>query len=230
VLQEGDNMEDGGFGEIFSENKTEGLNVSLLKEKNIIANPLFNWVEDCAETIDNLKSAESCLCPIFKQLDLPVLPKGNKESKFIFISDAPDASEGEEGEKFLSETGVGCFFEEMLDILNLKREEIYITSYVFCRGIGRNVDNKVAFNCARLHKKEFRELINMEYIFTLGTRPLQFITGIFGLSVGNNVGKYLVAKIFDKVVKIIPLNSPAYLIENDVVREKNLEVLRKLAS
>lgn len=220
-------MEDSGFADVFNEVKTDKLNLSGLKKQEIIINPLFNWCGTTDISLDKLADLETCLCPLFKYLSNPVIPKGNTESKIVFVADAPDDIEGEEGEKFFPETESGYIFEAMLDVLNLKRDDVYITTYVFCRDETRDVKRETVLNCAKIHANEFKHLKHVEYIFTLGTRPFQLMTGIFG-NHSSFVGSYFETTVFEKNVKIIPLNSPAFLIDSEFSREKIFKLLEKI--
>jgi uracil-DNA glycosylase len=57
--------------------------------------------------------------------------EGSAEAKIMFIGEGPGAKEDELGRPFVG--AAGKFLEEMLAVIKLKREEVYIANVVKCR-------------------------------------------------------------------------------------------------
>jgi len=57
--------------------------------------------------------------------------EGNANAEIMFIGEGPGAKEDELGRPFVG--AAGKFLDEMLGIINLKREEVYIANVVKCR-------------------------------------------------------------------------------------------------
>jgi DNA polymerase len=57
--------------------------------------------------------------------------EGSAEAEIMFIGEGPGAKEDELGRPFVG--AAGKFLDEMLGIINLKREEVYIANVVKCR-------------------------------------------------------------------------------------------------
>ena len=53
---------------------------------------------------------------------------GSAETEIVFIGEAPGRSEDEQGRPFVG--AAGKFLAEMLSVIKLKREDIYITNIV----------------------------------------------------------------------------------------------------
>jgi DNA polymerase len=69
------------------------------------------------------------VCPeLAEQATQLVFGDGNAEAKIVFIGEAPGKSEDLQGIPFVGASGK--FLGEMLEMINLKREDIYITNIV----------------------------------------------------------------------------------------------------
>jgi DNA polymerase len=85
---------------------------------------------DKNQKLENLhkKWIEECKCDIKKTATQAVKGVGNANADIVFIGEAPGKSEDEKGEPFVG--AAGKFLNEMLLLINLKRENIYITNIV----------------------------------------------------------------------------------------------------
>lgn len=214
---------DSGFGDIFL-SEPRKLDVSKLKRKNLPASSLINLAVGGETNLDNLLQSEVCYCNRYKQVYSPVLPVGNMESKVMFLVSQPDDVEGEYGEYLGTNSIGGKLYTAWLDILGYKREDVYLSSVVFCRGLSTSEKSFPMYQCAKLHVEEFKKLTNLEVIFTLGGVPFSLMTGIFG-GVGSFIGSYLTVDLFGRDVHIVPLYAPAYASESDIAQEKVFNLL-----
>ncbi|MBI5139098.1 uracil-DNA glycosylase [Candidatus Nomurabacteria bacterium] len=82
----------------------------------------------------NKKWLAECACELKKTAKQGVPGDGNPEAKIVFIGEAPGKSEDEQGRPFVG--AAGKFLAEMLEAINLKREDIYITNIVKYRPPG----------------------------------------------------------------------------------------------
>ena len=91
---------------------------------------LYNRGMDKKTALENLhkKWKEECQCELKKTATQAVPGDGNPDARIIFIGEAPGRSEDELGRPFVG--AAGKFLEEMLSLINLKREEVYITNIV----------------------------------------------------------------------------------------------------
>jgi DNA polymerase len=85
---------------------------------------------DKAQKLENLhkKWMAECACELKKTATQAVPGVGNPEAQIVFIGEAPGKKEDELGRPFVG--AAGKFLDEMLAMINLKREEIYITNIV----------------------------------------------------------------------------------------------------
>ena len=71
---------------------------------------------------------EKCECELKYSAIQPVPGDGNPDADIVFIGEAPGKKEDELGRPFVG--AAGKFLSEMLEEINLKRENIYITNIV----------------------------------------------------------------------------------------------------
>lgn len=69
------------------------------------------------------------VCPeLAAQATQPVFGEGNPDSEIVFIGEAPGKNEDLQGKPFVG--AAGKFLDEMLEMIDLKRDDIYITNIV----------------------------------------------------------------------------------------------------
>ncbi len=71
---------------------------------------------------------EHCTCELKATATQAVPGDGNPHAEIVFIGEAPGKSEDLEGRPFIG--AAGKFLSEMLESINMKREDIYITNVV----------------------------------------------------------------------------------------------------
>lgn len=69
-----------------------------------------------------------CQCELKKVATQPVFGDGNPNSLIVFIGEAPGKDEDLKGKPFIGRAGK--FLSEMLEIIKIKREDVYITNIV----------------------------------------------------------------------------------------------------
>ena len=75
---------------------------------------------------------KSCTkCPLNKGRTNAVAGTGSKQAEILFIGEGPGENEDSQGLPFVGDAG--HFLDEMLDSINLKRADVYITNVVKCR-------------------------------------------------------------------------------------------------
>ena len=107
---------------------------------------------------------------------------GNLNPKVMFIAEAPGRQGGDRTRKPFSGDKSGANFQELLDSINLEREEIFITNTVLCNprkpsGANRKPSKREMKNCAEYLKRTI-EIINPNIIVTLGAVALEGLQAI----------------------------------------------------
>ncbi|MCM8771806.1 MAG: uracil-DNA glycosylase [Candidatus Omnitrophica bacterium] len=177
--------------------------------KNLLIRKLKEEVENCHN------------CNLHKGRKNVVFGSGNIYSKILFIGEAPGKNEDEKGIPFCGKAGK--ILDNLLDLINLKRENIFITNVVKCRPPkNRKPKEEEIEKCKKYLEKQI-EIINPKIICCLGEIALKFIFEKFKIK-----KKAKINEIHGKVIdvsekKIIPLFHPAYAVYNP----KKFEIMKK---
>lgn len=147
-----------------------------------------------------------------------IIGHGNLNSSIILIGEAPGAKEIEIGEPFVGQAGK--HLEEFIQILNIKREDIYITNVVKYRPTKENPKTGRLSNRTPSSKEidKFREylyeeidIINPKIVVTLGNIPLKAIFNE-DLKIGQIHGNIMGKQIKGIDYNVFPLYHPAAII------------------
>jgi len=140
-----------------------------------------------------------------------VFADGNATAKIVFIGEAPGKNEDEQGKPFVG--AAGKFLDEMLEMIGLKRKDIYITNIVKYRP-PNNRDPEPAEKEAWLpYLQEQLSIIRPKLIVTLGRHSMDVL--LPGLKISQVHGK---PKRFKDHV-YLPLFHPAAALYNGGMRQ-----------
>lgn len=166
----------------------------------------------------------------------PVIGEGSHFAKIMFIGEAPGKNEAATGRPFVGASGK--FLAEMLESVELKREDVYITNIVKDRPpenrdptpseieqYGPFLDRQIA-------------IIEPKVIATLGRFSMVYVMNRLGLGfeiepITKAHGKSYTAKASYGNVFIIPLYHPAAALYNGSLRgtlKKDFKVLKQYAN
>lgn len=163
-----------------------------------------------------------------------IIGYGDLNSPIILIGEAPGAKEIEIGEPFVGQAGK--HFEEFLEVLNIKREDVYITNSVKYRPTKMNPKTKRLSNRTPTNKEidifrpyihEEIKIVNPKIIITLGNIPLKAIFNE-NLRIGEVHGKLMNIEIGNVNYKVFPLYHPAAIIYRRELKDVYMEDLKRL--
>ena len=140
-----------------------------------------------------------------------VFADGNADAQIVFIGEAPGKNEDEQGKPFVG--AAGKFLNEMLEMIGLRREDIYITNIVKYRPPNNRdplPDEKDAF---LPYLQEQLDIIGPKLIITLGRHSMDVL--LPGLKISQVHGK---PKRFKDHV-YLPLFHPAAALYNGGMRQ-----------
>jgi len=161
------------------------------------------------------------ICPdLAKQATQLVLGDGNPDADIVFIGEAPGKNEDIQGKPFVGASGK--FLSEMLALINLKREDIYITNIVKYRPPNNRdplPSEKAAF-LPFLHAQ--LEVIKPKLIITLGRHSMDVLFP--GLIISQAHGK----PIRLKGQVYLPLFHPAAALYNGGLRQTLIDDFAKI--
>lgn len=141
--------------------------------------------EDSLETLEEeVKACKKCrLCDTRKNA---VPGEGSKETKVMFVGEGPGGEEDLQGRPFVG--SAGKLLTELLKLINLKREDVYITNVVKCRPPNNRPPRKDEAAACRPYLDRQVALIRPKVICPMGNSAIRAfidseksVTGLHGI-------------------------------------------------
>ncbi len=145
-----------------------------------------------------------------------VFADGNADSDIVFIGEAPGKNEDQQGKPFVG--AAGRFLNEMLEMIGLKRADIYITNIVKYRPPNNRdplPEEKEAFLPYLLRQLE---VIKPKLVVTLGRHSMEYFLPNLRISAIHGNPKRITLADGRKQV-ILPLFHPAAALYNGAMRQ-----------
>ncbi len=149
-------------------------------------------------------------CELWKTRNNPVIGKGNLNAKLMFIGEAPGYHEDIKGEPFVGRAGK--IFDELLESLGLKREDIYIANILKCRPPNNRNPLESEIKMCALYLDKQISIIRPKIIVTLGSFASAYILEKFGLKrqkISEMHGRMFNVSNLLGIEKIISMYHPA---------------------
>lgn len=169
-----------------------------------------------------------------------VVGDGNVDTAILLIGEAPGKDEVRISKPFVGMAGKNL--SEFLDVLDLKREDIYITNAIKFRLSALNpktgrLTNRPAAKEEIVENREYLieeiKIICPKYIVTLGNVPLKSVTNDYNASIGSVHGQLKPLSVEGIKTDLYPLYHPASIIYNRSLKEvyqTDLEYLKQIIS
>lgn len=190
----------------------------------------MNETEKMTKLVESINKCKKC--DLYKTRKKPVTGEGSLKTKLFLVGEAPGYNEDMQGRPFVGKAGK--ILDELLESINLNRNNIYIANILKCRPPNnRNPLNNEIDSCAEYLNKQI-EIIKPGYILPMGNFASEFIFKKFGLKIDK------ISKIHGKIhiintligkVTIIPLYHPAiatYNPNNKKILFEDFNILKKL--
>lgn len=134
-----------------------------------------------------------------------VFGEGSPKAEILFVGEAPGANEDREGIPFCGASGK--ILDELLQSINLSREEIFISNIILCRPENnRNPAKEEVENC-RERLDALISIIQPKVIVTIGNFSTERIIGRTGVK--SIRGKTFLTTINGRSITVIPVIHPA---------------------
>lgn len=166
------------------------------------------------EKINN--SIKKCRkCNLYKTRKMPVFGYGSINADIFFIGEAPGYNEDIQGLPFVGRAGI--LLNELLESINLKREDVFISNIIKCRPPkNRNPLKSEIFQCKDYLEKQI-DIIKPKIIVPLGNFASFYVINKYEFKI-DKISK-IHGKVFNtekplKNLKIIPQFHPAAAIYN----------------
>lgn len=177
---------------------------------------MLNTWEELEESIKECKK-----CKLYKTRQNIVFGTGNKNAKLMFIGEEPGADEDRLGEPFVGRAGQ--LMNLAFELLEIKREEVYIANIVKCRPpANRNPEDDEVNACLNYLRNQVI-LVKPQIIVLLGSVALKNILGQeYGITASR--GKW----IEKKGIKYMPTWHPAALLRDETKKIDFIHDLQKV--
>lgn len=165
-------------------------------------------------------------CSLAQTRTNPVVGEGSFNAKIMFIGEAPGFNEDKEGRPFCGQAGK--ILDELLESVEIPREDVYITNILKCRPPeNRDPQQEEILACTPYLEKQI-EILNPRVICPLGRYSMKFIFEKYGLKdqlepISKIHGKVFVVKNLFQEIKIIPFYHPAVATYNPNMKSVLLE-------
>lgn len=179
------------------------------------------------QQLDELKEKiqADAVCPdLAAQATQLVFGAGNPEADIVFIGEAPGKNEDIQGEPFVG--AAGKFLNEMLDLVGLRREDIYITNIVKYRPPNNRdplPDEKKAFWPYLMRQLN---VIRPKIVVTLGRHSMEYFLPNARISTVHGEPKRIM--LGDRKQVILPLFHPAAALYNGSLRQTLIDDFSRL--
>jgi len=172
-------------------------------------------------------------CDLHKTRTNPVVGEGSPDTNIMFIGEAPGFNEDKQGIPFVGQAGK--IFDELLNSIGLKREEIYITNILKCHPPQNRNPTQEEIKTCSIYLNNQIEIIKPKIICCLGNFATDYILKKFALKEKIQGISKIHAQIFNAstltgIIKIIPLYHPAVATYNSNMLEtlkKDFEILKE---
>ena len=146
-------------------------------------------------------------CQLREKCSQVVMGEGAVNNKIMFIGEAPGATEDKRGRPFVGRAGQ--LLNKILDAINIKRKDVYISNIVKCRPPGnRKPTISEAKTCSSILKAEF-EIVKPKVIVPMGATAFKHLLNTDS-SITESRGQWFQRGDF----YFLPTFHPAYLLRN----------------
>ncbi len=181
---------------------------------------MYNTLEEIEAQIKICKNCQLC-----EQAKNAVPGKGNKNAEILFIGEAPGRNEDIKGEPFVG--AAGKFLDTLLNEINLKREDIYITNIVKHRPPNnRDPKPEEVKKCWPFLEAQIN-IIKPKLIVTLGRHAMHRFMPTLQISKVHGTAK-IVTGIFKEKQIFFPMYHPASALYNPGLRSTLIEDIKKI--
>ncbi len=172
-------------------------------------------------------------CPLYKTRTNPVMGQGNHQAKIMFIAEAPGFNEDLTGHPFCGASGE--VLDELLNSVDIKRQQIYITNILKCRPPENRGPKPEEIKACSSYLERQIEIIKPKVICTLGNYSTVFVFERFGLKdqiqgISKIHGRLFESKTLFQNITIIPFYHPAVASYNPNMKQtlaKDFKILEK---
>jgi uracil-DNA glycosylase family 4 len=163
---------------------------------------------------------ECTACGLHHSRKRAVPGEGPADSSLLFIGEGPGFHENEQGRPFVG--AAGKFLEELLGIIKLKREQVFICNVVKCRPPGNRDPQPGEIEACRAFLDRQIAAIQPKVIVTLGRFSMARYFGSSKISTVHGQAKHIDGRL------VVAMYHPAAALHQPALRQSIEDDFRKL--
>ena len=184
-------------------------------------------VENKTNKLNNLKreieNIENCKLKI--NASQIVFNDGNHNSQVMLIGEGPGQKEDEIGKPFVGDAGI--LLNKMLNAINIKREEVYITNVVNFRPPNNRKPDTDEINKYSNFLREHISIIKPKILILMGSTAMESLIGK-NVKISKERGKWKEVIIKQKTYLTMITFHPAYLLRQPDQKKFSWEDLKNI--
>jgi DNA polymerase len=183
------------------------------------------------ETLNN-KIKNCTKCRLSQTRKNVLCGEGNLDARLMLVAQAPGIKEDEEGRMFIGPSGK--LLDELLELNNVDRDDLYMTNLIKCMLTNYRTPKKDEIEICSNYLDEEIKLINPDVLVPLGHYATKYLLEKYNLEVPSKKNFYNLygILIFTNNQKIMPLQHPAAIVYNPDIKKvlkKNYQKLKVLS-
>ncbi len=201
---------------IFSDKPINRLKIKPQLEDKI---KLLSKLRSEIENIDN--------CELKKNAKQLVFADGNNQSKIMIIGEGPGQKEDEQGKPFVGDAGV--LLNKMLEAIQIKRDNIYITNVVNYRPPNNRKPVQSEINRYSNYLRQHIAIIDPKILILMGSTAMESLFGS-KIKISKERGFWKELIIYNKTYLTMITFHPAYLLRQADQKKfswSDLKLIRK---
>ena len=168
------------------------------------------------------KRVSTCTkCALHQGRTKTVFGKGSPRTKVMFIGEGPGRDEDLKGEPFVGRSGQ--LLTKIIEAIDLKREDVYITNIVKCRPPQNRDPLEEEVRCCEAYLTEQIDLIKPRLICALGRIAAQWL-----LNNKEPLASLRSSENFYRGIPVLVTYHPAALLRNPELKRETWEDFKKL--
>lgn len=199
--------------------------VEYVEEPASIEQEKIMQKSDLPNDLERLRSyVEGChLCGLSKTRKHVVFGEGDPHADVMFVGEGPGEMEDETGRPFVGRAGQ-LLTKIIENVLEVKREAVYIANVVKCRPPANRVPTPEEANLCKPYLFKQIDLINPRIIISLGATSYKYLTGDMQTPISRVRGE--VVDFGGR--KLIPTFHPSYLLRNPSAKREVYQDMLKV--
>ena len=168
-------------------------------------------VEDKTSKLKNLKEKIQSIddCKLKENGSKIVFADGNIESPIMIVGEGPGQKEDEQGKPFVGDAGI--LLNKMLNAINIKREDIYITNVVNFRPPNNRKPEPIEITRYSSFLREHIAVIDPKILILMGSTAMESLFGS-KIKISKERGNWKEIIINNKTYLVMITFHPAYLL------------------